>query len=135
MTLQATTPAPPVRRATTSAKASWIRPALALLCAALLALWLALPALLAPVAEFEQGPGGTQAYVSVATQIREQSLAFWTAGDVHLRLDEAEVSGMLSSALLSGGSPDGPLARVRAGVDDGAILVEAVLQPPADRVP
>lgn len=42
---------------------------------------------------------------------------------------------MLSSALLSGGSPEGPLARVRGGVDDGVILVEALLRPPPGQVP
>lgn len=135
MTLQATTPALPASRGRRAAR----RPALALLCTALVAagalLWWAAPGLLAPVADFEQGPGGTAAYVAVAMQIREQSAAFWTGGDVHLRLNEAEVSGMLSSALLSGGSPEGPLARVRGGVDDGAILVEAVLRPPPGQVP
>ncbi len=135
MTLQATTAAAQERRRRVSRGVSFVRPALALLCTTLLLLWWSAPGLLAPVADFEQGPGGTEAYVTVATQIRAQSAAFWTEGDVHLSLNAAEVSGMLSSALLSGGSPEGPLARVRGGVDDGAILVEAVLQPPADRVP
>lgn len=109
--------------------------ALAALLAGLLLLWSAVPRLLAPVADFEQGPGGTEAYVTVAQQIRAQSVAFWTGGDVHLRLNEREVSGMIASALLSGGSPDGPLARVRSSVDDGAIQVEAVVQLPDDAVP
>lgn len=131
MTLQATTPASPGRRG----RSAMAGPILVLVCAALLGLWWRLPALLAPVADFEQDPGGTEAYVSIATQIRAQSGAFWTGGDVHLSLTAVEVSGMLSSALLSGGSPDGPLSRVRGGVDDGAILVEAVVQPPAEQVP
>ncbi|MFB5082547.1 hypothetical protein [Symbiobacterium thermophilum] len=131
MTVQATTPATSER----SGRIPRAVPVLAFLCAALVGLWWRLPLLVAPVADFEQGPGGTEAYVTVATQIREQSASFWTGGDVHLRLSEAEVSGMLSSALLSGGSPDGPLARVRGGVDDGVLLVEAVMAPPADRVP
>jgi len=131
MMVQATTTQAPARRGGVP-RAALI---LALLCTALAGLWWRLPALLAPVADFAQGPGGTEAYVSLATQIREQSDAFRTGGDVHLRLTEAEVSGMLASALLSGGSPDGPLARVRGGVDDGAILVEAVVRLPADRTP
>jgi len=110
-------------------------PAAALLCAALLLLWWALPGLVAPVADFEQGPGGTEAYVTIARQIREQSAAFWTGGDVHLRLNEREVSGMISSALLTGGSPDGPLSRVRSHLGDDAIQVEAVVRPPADLAP
>jgi hypothetical protein len=109
--------------------------ALSALLAGLLVLWWAAPLLLAPVADFEQGPGGTEAYVTVARQIREQSAAFWTGGDVHLILNEREVSGMLSSALLSGGSPDGPLARVRSSVDDGAIQVDAVVRLPEGVVP
>jgi|GEM_PF-1932717 len=123
-------PAFPLRRAGAPLAA-----ALAALLAGLLVLWWAAPRLLAPVADFEQGPGGTEAYVTVARQIREQSDAFWTGGDVHLRLNEGEVSGMLASALLSGGSPEGPLARVRSSVDNGAIQVDAVVQLPDGLVP
>lgn len=98
-------------------------------------LWWSGPLLIAPVENFTQGPGGTVAYVSLSNQIREQSAEFWTGGDVHIRLDEAEFSGMLSSALLTGRQPTDPIHRVRGSLVDGEVKVETVIYLPSASVP
>lgn len=98
-------------------------------------LWWAAPALLAPVEPFQQGPGGAIAYVSVTKQIRDQSYEFWTGGDVQIRLSEGEVSGMLSSALLTGRQPGDPIEKVRGHIVDGTLRVETVVTLPYEQVP
>lgn len=114
------------------------RKAFAILLLAVLAsglFWWKAPGLLAPVDEFAQGPGGAVAYVSLSNQIRDQSAQFWTGGDVQIRLDQDEFSGMLSSALLTGRGPGDPIQRVRGSLVDGEIKVETVLHLPFDSVP
>lgn len=98
-------------------------------------LWWSAPSLLSPVDDFEQGPGGALAYVSLSNQIREQSSEFWTGGDVEIRLDQEEFSGMLSSALLTGRRPGDPIQRVRGSLVEGEIKVETVLYLPYEAVP
>jgi hypothetical protein len=98
-------------------------------------LWWSAPVLLAPAEDFLQGPGGAVAYVSLANQIREQSAAFWAGKDIEIRLSEAEFSGMLSSALLTGRKPEDPIQRIRGSLDGGEITVEAVIHLPYEPVP
>lgn len=96
---------------------------------------LVLPGLLAPVEDFVQGPSGIVGYVSLSNQLRAQSETFWTGGDVVLRLNEEEFSGMLSSALLSGRQPGDPIRRVRGALAQGEIRVDMVLQLSRPSVP
>lgn len=97
--------------------------------------WWSGPRLLAPVEDFVQGPGGAIAYVSLSNQIREQSGEFWTGGDVQIRLDQEEFSGMLSSVLLTGRQSTDPIQRVRGSLVNGEMKVESVVHLPFDVVP
>lgn len=108
---------------------------LLVLTTGLLIFFLALPGLLAPVEDFVQGPSGIVGYVALSNQLRAQSEAFWTGGDVVLRLTEEEFSGMLSSALLSGRQPGDPIRRVRGTLAQGEIWVDMVLQLSSRSVP
>jgi hypothetical protein len=97
--------------------------------------FVALPGLLAPVEDFAQGPSGIVGYVSLSNQLRAQSEAFWTGGDVELRLTEEEFSGMLSSALLTGRQPGDPIQRVRGTLAQGEIWIDTVLQMRSPSIP
>lgn len=92
------------------------------------AAWAYGPYWIAPVDDFAQGPGGAVAYVSLYRQLQQQSHHFWTGGDVRISMNQAEFSGMLSSALLSGRTDEAPVRKVRAGLVDGEIRVETVLR-------
>jgi hypothetical protein len=114
----------------------WVVAALLILPAAgVAALWAYGPYWIAPVEDFTQGPGGAIAYVSLYNQIQSQAANFWSGGDVHLEMNQAEFSGMLSSALLSGKRPDAPIQKVRTGLLDGQIRVETVLMLPYPSIP
>ncbi len=136
MAVSAPRPLPPRPR-----PARWrlaVRTTTVLVLTAILAtglVWWRGPVWLAPIETFAQGPGGAVAYVTIANQIREQSAAFWTGGDVHMQLDQAEFSGMLSSALLTGRTSEDPIQRVRGSLVDGEIKVEAIVQLPNSPLP
>lgn len=108
---------------------------IALPSVALLSLWAYGPYWIAPVEDFTQGPGGAIAYVSLYNQIQTQQADFWTGGDVTLEMNQVEFSGMLSSALLSGQGQQHPIRKVRAGLADGEIRVETVLELPYASIP
>lgn len=93
-----------------------------------LILWAAGPTLLAPVEDFAQGPSGAVAYISLYRQLTDQSAQFWMGQDITLSMTSEELDGMISSALLSGRAADAPIRKVRAGLGDGEIQVETVLQ-------
>jgi hypothetical protein len=97
--------------------------------------WFFGPALIAPRVNFEQGPGGAIAYISIAQQLRTQATALWNGKDISLKVTEPEFSGMLSSALLSGRTQHNPLRKVRAELRADQIRVESVLMVIDDRVP
>lgn len=100
-----------------------------------LAFWWLLPALLAPVEPFAQGPSAVVAYVSLWNQLQAQSGPFWAGQEVQIRLNAEEFSGMLSSALLSGKRPTNPLERVRGQLSGSQVGVEAVLRLDAAHLP
>ena len=97
--------------------------------------WVFGPALIAPRVDFEQGPGGAIAYISIAQQLRTQAAALWNGKDISLKVNEQEFSGMLASALLSGRTQHNPLRKVRAELRADQIRVESVLMVIDDRVP
>lgn len=97
--------------------------------------WVFGPTLIAPRENFEQGPGGAIAYISLAQQLRAQTAALWNGKNVTLTVNESEFSGMLSSALLSGRTQHNPLRKVRAELQADQIRVESVLMIVDDRVP
>lgn len=109
--------------------------ALLLVPSLVLVLLLSAPALMAPAQDFTQGPGGAGAYVSLWNQLQDQYPEFWSGAEIQLTMSEAEFSGMVSSALLSGRGPADPLQKVRAGLDDGEIRVETVLNLPWPEIP
>lgn len=108
---------------------------LALPACGALAAWSYGPYWIAPVDNFTQGPGGAVAYVNLYRQLQEQAPAFWEGKDIVIVLNQAEFSGMLSSALLSGRDEADPIRKVRAGLLDGEIRVETVLRLPYPQVP
>lgn len=87
-----------------------------------------IPALLAPVEDFPQGPGGAMAYASLSQQVRAQYAAFWGGKNVELVLTEPEFSGVVSSVLLTGQRAESPIRKVRATLTPGAIGVDAVVR-------
>lgn len=102
---------------------------------ALTGLWLLGPVLIAPVEPFDQGPGGAIAYVSLYNQLQEQAPQLYGGKDLNLQLNEAEFSGMVSSALLSGRRSSNPIHKVRADLNGGKIYLETVLRFADDQVP
>lgn len=97
--------------------------------------WLFGPALLAPREDFTQGPGGAVAYIGLSNQLRSQMSKFWSGQDVRLTMNQAEFSGMVSSALLSGQTPANPIRKVRSYLPEGEIQVDMVMELPYDQVP
>ena len=93
-----------------------------------LAVWAYGPYWIAPMEDFAQGPGGAVAYITLINQITDQAPLFWAGQDVNLVMTEAELSGMVSSALLSGQTDDSPIRKVRADLVDGELRVETVLR-------
>jgi uncharacterized protein YpmS len=97
--------------------------------------WLFGPALIAPVDNFEQGPGAAIAYVSLARQFAAQTTEFWNGADVTLTVNQSEFSGLIASALLSGRTQENPLRKVRADLNAGQMQIELVLRINSLRVP
>lgn len=93
------------------------------------------PWLLSPTADFAQGPGGVAAFVSLSRQLQQQNVAFAAGRPVTIHLTAEEFDGLLASALLSGRRPTDPLRKVRSRLQGGQVVVETVMQPPAERVP
>jgi uncharacterized protein YpmS len=98
-------------------------------------LWVYGPVLVAPQENFVQGPGGAVAYVNLWRQVQAQQAAFWSGQEVEIRIEEAELSGMISSALLSGRAATDPLRKVRTQMIDQQIRVETILHAHDSRVP
>lgn len=99
------------------------------------AMWAYGPYWIAPVDDFVQGPGGAIAYISLGNQLRNQAPEFWGGEDVELVMNQAEFSGMLSSALLSGRQDSNPIRKVRASLSDSEIRVESVLMFEEEAIP
>lgn len=99
------------------------------------ALWALGPWLLAPVEDFEQGPGAAVAYISLSQQLQKQIGQFWAGKPISVSLSETEFSGLLSSALLSGRPEENPLRKVRAELIENQIRVETVLVADDLRIP
>lgn len=97
--------------------------------------WLFGLAWIAPREDFEQGPGGAIAYISLSNQLRSQMDEFWSGQDVRLTMNQAEFSGMVSSAILSGQSPANPITKVRSYLPEGEIQVDMVMVLPYAQVP
>ncbi|HYF91112.1 MAG TPA: hypothetical protein VD969_02580 [Symbiobacteriaceae bacterium] len=98
-------------------------------------LWWFGPDLVAPREDFEQGPGGVVAYISLSNQLRSQSEQFWSGQDVDFVVNEAEFSGMVASALLSNRQPDSPIRKVRAYLPEGELQIDMILRLPYPQVP
>lgn len=99
------------------------------------ALWVLGPWLLAPVEDFEQGPGAAVAYISLSQQLRNQLDQFWAGKPISVTLSETEFSGLLASAVLSGRAEHNPVRKVRAQLINDQIRVETVLVADDERIP
>lgn len=99
------------------------------------ALWYFGPALIAPVVDFPQGPGGVVAYIGLSNQLRSQTVPFLAGQDVRLTMNEEEFSGMVGSAVLSGKQQENPVRKVRAYLPEGQIQVDMILELPYEQIP
>ncbi|MDF2630720.1 MAG: hypothetical protein K0R39_4551 [Symbiobacteriaceae bacterium] len=107
----------------------------ALTLAAAAGFWLYGPSLIAPREDFVQGPGGAVAYIGLSNQLRTQMDEFWSGTDVRLTMNQAEFSGMVSSAILSGQTRATPVRKVRSYLPEGEIQVDMVMELPYSKVP
>lgn len=98
-------------------------------------LWWFGPDLVAPREDFDQGPGGAVAYITLSNQLRGQTQQFLGGKDVKIIVNQEEFSGMLASALLSGRGQENPVRKVRAYLPEGQLQVDTILELPYAQVP
>lgn len=106
-----------------------------LLVAAVGAAWVFGPAWIAPLKDFPASPGGAVAYISLATQLRQQGTQIATGKDFTVEMNEEEFTGLLTSVLMSNKQPTNPLDKVHAALLPDLLQIEGVLRLPYEQIP